>query len=251
MLAMHGIGFVLPVFFFFHYITTPIANFKSADIRLTDLSYTLSVLPVMAVTYYGPYLLGYLSPGPTTRHIAMWLWRMSPVWASLSQWLLARMIVPNTVQHDRIHNVRRDLWPIRITVGVLAALSGFIWLTRLFSAPFPLSVIFIPSKEGLDTFVGSLRDLLQYDGFIFAGSSLLWVVYLFSDLKKAGMVQQSWIAVLAVLGAVTVLSGPGVGTAVGWLWREEILATKRHKGAVVSGWKEKEVLKGHPSRGTK
>ena len=239
MLAMHGIGFVLPIFYFFHYIMTPIANFKAADMRLTDLSYTLSVLPVMAVTYYGPYLFGYLSPKATTRHIAMWLWHMSPVWATLSQWLLARMIVPNTVQHDRIHNVRRDLWPIRITVGVLAAFSGFIWLTTLFSAPFSLSAIFIPSNEGLDTFVGSVRELLQYDGLFFAGSSLLWVAYLFSDLKKAGMVQQSWFTVLAVLGAMTVLSGPGAATAVGWLWREEILATRRHKGAVVSGWKEK------------
>lgn len=242
---MHGIGFVLPFYYWLHYATTPIANFKAADLRLTDLSYTLTVLPVMAIVYYGPYLSAYLSPEPTTRHIAMWLWRLFPIWVTLSQWLLAHMVMPNTIQHDRLHNVTRDLWPIRITVGTLAALSGYIWLKMLLSAPFPCSEILIPSGESLDTFVGSVRELLQYDQLFFAGSSILWVLYLFSDLKRAGMVQQSWIAVLGVLGTVTLVFGSGAATAVGWLWREEILATTKHKGAVLSGWKGKGELNGH------
>lgn len=152
MLAMHGIGFVMPLYYFLHYMTTPIVNFKATDMRLTDLSYTGTVLPVHAVAYYGHYLLGYLAPEPTLRHIAIWVWHLSPLWATLGQCLLARTTMPRTGEYDRTRNVTRDLWPIRITIGTLTALSGIIWLSMLISAPFPLKTIFIPSGNGLETF---------------------------------------------------------------------------------------------------
>lgn len=239
MSSWHGIGAIKSLYYFLHYITTPIAKFKAADMRLTDLSYTLSILPVMILSYYVPYLVSYLAPKPTTRHAAMWLWYPFPLWVSLGQWLLRRTIMPNTVRHDRIHGVTRDIWPIRITVGMLAILSGAIWLYTLISAPFSLTALFLPSREGLQSFAGSIQELLKWDHLYFAGSSLLWIVYVFWDLKKAGMVQQSWAVILSGLAAVTMLFGPGAATAAGWLWREEVLATRRHKGAVVNGWEGK------------
>ena len=92
---------------------------------------------------------------------------------SISQRLLPRTVVPTTIQHDRIHAVQCDIWPFRITVGVLAALTGAIWLKAILTAPLPLSTIFVPSELGLDTFVRAVRKLFQYDQIFFAASSML------------------------------------------------------------------------------
>lgn len=242
--AFFGIGAVMPFYYFLHYITTPIANHKAADMRLTDLSHTRSILPVMALGYYTPYFLSYFAPDLASRHAAMWVWHLFPLWVAIGQWLLARTVMPSTIQYDRLHNVTRDLWPIRMTVGTLAVLSGVVYHSTIFSTPFSLGTIILPSGDGLNTFVGAIRELLKYDQLFFAGSSVLWIIYLFSDLKKAGMVQQNWFDILCVLITVTLLFGSGAATAVGWLWREEVLATRRHKGAVVNGWEGKGLRNG-------
>ena len=80
-LSVHGIGFVLPLSYWLDYATTPIANFKAADLRLTDRFYTLSVLPVMAVVYYGSYLSAYyayrISPNRSISHTSKWINRIT------------------------------------------------------------------------------------------------------------------------------------------------------------------------------
>ncbi|KAL9123289.1 MAG: hypothetical protein Q9187_000161 [Circinaria calcarea] len=233
--SMHGIGIVTPFWCFLHYILSPISNFSASDMRLTDLRYTLSVLPVMVLGNYIPYLVAFLYPDFNIRHYGMWVWHLYPVWVSLGQWILGCTVMPNTMQNNRIHGVTRDIWPIRITVGSLAALSATVWIHLVFTAPFSLETIFVPYEQGLDTFIGGARALLQWDQVFFVLSSITWVLYMFADLKIAGMMQQRWITLLVLLGAGTLLLGSGATTALAWLWREEILATRRHKAAIVSG----------------
>lgn len=93
-------------------------------------------------------------------------------------------------------------------------------------------------------FEGSIRELLQYDQIFFGANSILWIGYLFWHLKEAGMVQQSWISIMGVLGCVMMLGGSGAATGVGWLWREEVLANRKHKGAVVNESKHMEGQNG-------
>ena len=66
------------------------------------------------------------------------------------------------------------------------------------------------------------------------GACFLWLLYLFGDMKKAGMVEDSWLSILMKGAATLLLAGPGVTVGLGWLWRERILATRWHKDAVVS-----------------
>lgn len=242
MLSTHGIGVFFPIYYFLHYTLNPISTFAAADKRLTDRAYTFSVLPIMALAYYVPLLLAYCAQDLNLRYKAVWVWHLFPLWVTIGQHILAWTVTPNTIKVDRLHNVRRDLWTIRITIGTLVAVSTGIWLHTLYSvsaSSFTLYTMFVPQNESVHTYISSIRNLLIWDQVFFAGSSILWIVYLFADMKRAGMVKQSWGMILTLLMIASLAGGTGTATTVGWLWREEVLATTRHKDAVIKGWEEK------------
>jgi hypothetical protein len=77
-----------------------------------------------------------------------------------------------------------------------------------------------------------MRELLRWDEIFAFGSHLVWLGYLFWDLAVAGMLREGWLRVVG-LGVVSLLAfGPGATIGMGWLWREQILATRRHKYAL-------------------
>ncbi len=63
--------------------------------------------------------------------------------------------------------------------------------------------------------------------------ALIWIALLFVDLKRARMLDIGFDKLALMLVASTVILGPGAAVLAGWIWREEVLATKRHWGAVV------------------
>jgi hypothetical protein len=73
---------------------------------------------------------------------------------------------------------------------------------------------------------------LRWDEVFGMGSVLVWLGYLFWDLRAAGMLREGWLTVVG-LGVVSVfVVGPGATVGLGWLWREQILATRRHNDAL-------------------
>lgn len=188
----------------------------------------------MIVGYYIPYLVSYLGPTAEIQRTAIWLFQMSPLWVSLGQWVLAKTIVRSTtLASDRIHNVVRDMKVIRLSIGSLALWSSISWLNNVLRAPLSFKQIFWPPGNNAMTFVSQTRKLFRNDQIFFSLSSLLWVIYFFRDLKKAGMMKTPWIKLSLMLTASTMSLGPGATAAGAWLWREHILATRRHKGALV------------------
>jgi hypothetical protein len=53
----------------------------------------------------------------------------------------------------------------------------------------PLSELFIPRLEIPETLIENVRNFVQYDFLFCFGRALLWLGYLFHDMKKAGMVE--------------------------------------------------------------
>jgi hypothetical protein len=201
---------------------------------LTNLAYTRSIFPAMLLCFYAPLYLSYLSPSFSNRIIWNWVWQMFPVWVTFSQSLAAYTIIPDTINYDRIHATERD-WPtIRFTIGSFVALSAATWIYTLSHSPFSLCELFVPRLEIPHTLVENLRNFIQYDFLFTSGSALLWLGYLFYDMKKAGMVNTSWSRIIPMAALTTLALGPGAAVGLGWLWREQILAIKRHKAAVVS-----------------
>jgi hypothetical protein len=171
---------------------------------------------------------------------------MSPLWISLGQWILKKTIIPSTIRQDRIDNVNRDMGTIKFTISSLALWSSASWLNVLLRAPLPLKEMFMPSAGPSTSFLTSVQNLFRFDHLFFSGSSLLWILYLYRDLKTSGMVRHSWLTILSSLATLTVSIGPGATVAVAWLYREQILAVKRHKGAIVriedDTWRRTEVI---------
>jgi hypothetical protein len=127
-----GIGVLMALYCFVHYVQSPIASFRARDLRLTDMGYTASVLPVLILTHYIPIygsLLSFIDP--KTRHMWNWIWQPFPIYASVLQFVLKKTVMPDTVQNDRIENVNRDLPTIYFTIGSLCALSTGVWYADL------------------------------------------------------------------------------------------------------------------------
>jgi hypothetical protein len=188
----------------------------------------------MALGYYLPLILSYF--GPIERRTkAMFVWQLFAVWVAIFQ-QLGRLFIANTMQSDRLRAPLKDLPVIRFTVGAAISLSTIVWWHTLSQAPISARELFIPAKWSADMdAILSFRTAIQYDHLFCWGSALLWMVYLFGDLKYAGMVKQSWSTLLTMGLATLVVAGPGATVGSAWLWREEVLASTPHEGAIVRG----------------
>jgi hypothetical protein len=227
------IGATGPIFYFLHYIFSPIENFAALDMRLTDLLYTKSILPSMVLGYYLPLYMSYFGPAEL-RLKGNFLWQVFPLWVALFQQIF-RFFIADSVLFDRFHAPKKDLPIIRFTIGILVALSTVVWWHTVTQAPVSLRAMFIPGNKLVETEpIRIIRITIQYDYLFCYGTALLWVGYMFSDLKYAGMVKQPWLILVLTCVGITVLAGPGAAFGLAWLWREEVLANKRHKNAVVN-----------------
>jgi hypothetical protein len=239
-----------PLYYFFHYVFSPIESFRGLDLRLTNARFTRGVLPAMALGYYAPLLLKYFGYEGSSE-MATKIWQFFPVSVAVIQHLLARTVFPDTIEHDRIHYVKRDLPAIRMTMGIFITISTALWWYALSHAPVSLADMFASTSINRSLIsVESLRYILQTDQVLSFGGALIWLAYLFWDLKAAGMVEQSWLSLLVRTSLTTVAAGPGVTIGAGWLWREETLASKFHKSAVTKANKLGEpVLNGAATNG--
>ncbi|KAF1834748.1 hypothetical protein BDW02DRAFT_568714 [Decorospora gaudefroyi] len=231
-----GIGTVMALYCFVHYIQSPIESFRARDLRLTDMSYTVTVLPVLILFHYLPNFGAFLPwIEPETRHMWEWIWQPFPVYISLAQYVLKKTVVPDTMQYDRKENTEGDIPTIFWTVGSLCALSAGTWWYTMAYAPYSMWTLFVPNVAATQTGDEYIRLFMQFDQAFSMAACFLWLLYLFGDMKKAGMIDDSWITIILKGIATLAVAGPGVTIGLGWLWREKTLATKWHKDALVPG----------------
>lgn len=94
----------MPLYYALYYSLVPISRFRATDLRLTDLSYTRSVLPAVLLAYHIPSLLPYLASSahsPQAEKIAntaAWVIRISPLRIAAGQWILHRTVFPSTIR---------------------------------------------------------------------------------------------------------------------------------------------------------
>lgn len=230
-----GIGVVSPIYYFLYYTYTPIENFKASDMRLGRMNYAVIVLPTLLIAYYGPAFAMLYWPTLSGRDSWLFFWQLFPVWILFTSTLLS-MFIPDSTVSDKFNKSARDLPVIRYTIGALAALSSGIWLWTCFSLLEVNSIynLFVPENFPADTtdYVAFAREFLKIDEISLFGNTFLWLGYLFWDMKYAGMVQTSWLRLILYLICSTLLFGPGATAGFGWLWRENIIASTRHKDAI-------------------
>lgn len=240
---LYGIGVVGPVFFFLHYVQSPMAHFASLDWRLVNVAAAKTATVAIAFSFVLPTLAMYLLPNLSHRLDVNVVWQAFPFLTWIVHLGLRKTIVKDTTRHDKVHNVGADLPYIRFAVKSFALISAitFNW-TRFFSGS-SLVTIFIPEWTTIMSLfspgptplnlVSGMRLFLQVDEIACFAAAFLWLGYLVKDLKEAEMTSVSWLNVAMVAAGGTSLAGPGAVVALAWLWREEILATQRTKGSVV------------------
>lgn len=232
---MKGFAVFVPVYYFAHYIASPMSKFDAPDMRLTDLSYTKTILPVLLATHYASFITAYLAPTTSHRRTAAFLWELFPIWICLLQGALARYVFPSTILQDRFNNLTRDLPAIRKTIIPLCIFSTTVWQYALwFSGSSPVD-IFVPVVHGVAnlTFEQLFAETLKWDQVFFALPNVLWIVLLFSDMRAAGYIRDGWLKLGFYAVALTAIGGNGTMLGTAWLYREEILATRRHEAAVL------------------
>jgi hypothetical protein len=208
--------------------------------RLGRLNYAVVLLPTLVLTYYIPIYAMFDWSTLSGREAWLFLWQMFPVWISLTTTLLSSFI-PDTTVSDRFESPNRDLPVILYTIGTLATISSTVWLFTCINALFQngIASVFVPDSlpSQATNFAAFTREFLKFDKIFLFGNTFLWLGYLFWDLKHAGMLKTTWIRLLVYLIGSFLLLGPGATAGLGWLWRENILASKRHKSAVTdSSW---------------
>ncbi|KAJ5425759.1 hypothetical protein N7465_000829 [Penicillium sp. CMV-2018d] len=230
---MAGLGRVSPLYYILYYINSPIEVFKGADMRLMHLNYAIAVLPAIIVSYYIPLSAAFFWPTDSGRKSWLFVWQMHPVWTAITLYLFSR-IFPSTVKEDRVHALRRDLPVIKFSMTVLVIGAAGFWMWSRWTSPSSVARAFFPTAvpSTQAPLAACVCAILKWDMLSTFGSTFLWLGYLIWDLKYAGMMQATWVRVAIYGVAAFVALGPGAAIGLGWLWRENILAHKRHKDAV-------------------
>ena len=226
-------GVVAPLYYFLHYVLSPIEKFSSTDHRLTRLNYSIAVLPAVLGAFFLPLCGAFLWPNLVERQSWLFIWQLYPTFLSIYLFTISKLF-PETVDVDKYDAPKRDLPIIRLYMGLSIVLVSSVWIWSWATGPYSMMTIYWPTAIPKTTtnFVDFIRDFLRYDQVFAFGPGLLWLLYLFGDLKHAGMMTAGWARIL-LSGLVTiVVLGPGATLGIGWLWREQILAEKRHKTAL-------------------
>ncbi|KOC07347.1 FAD binding domain protein [Aspergillus flavus AF70] len=205
-----GPGVVAPCYYALHFVFSGIEKFAAADARLTNVAYTRLILPSVVLSMGAPVLLS-LSGYSIKVDTAWWHWRwmLQPqVLTAITQWIMVKTRMSKVSMHeDTMSNQLRDLPYIRWCSVPLVALSPAL----------------LPDAGG------DLSELNRRGTLL---TSLFWVGLLIHDIKTAGMAKASWAKILTVGFVSGALAGPVVPVALGWIWREEILASTRERHAV-------------------
>jgi hypothetical protein len=226
---LRGIGLVAPIYYFLHYIQSPLENYYAPDNRLTQVGPVKTIIPTIIITYILPSIAMFAAPSLATRQ---WIngvfWQAFPLYAALLQHVF-KLFVKDTTQVDRIENPQADMPYLRriyAFAGVAAALCNL--FVRVKSPVLLTDVFFkgIRSPSAPASLALSLAKFLRYDQIAAFSAGAIWTALSFHDLKKAGKLNSGWAKIGGFFAGTTLVAGPGAAMATMWAWREEALAKK-------------------------
>lgn len=239
---LYGIGSIGPLYFFLHYIQSPLSKFTAFDQRLINVAAAYTALPALALAYRLPSLAMYFAPDLSARLHVNAMWQLFPVWLSISHYILSKFFVKDTTKYDRIYKPSTDLPYTRFAMTALASVSALIFNWVRWQSSFSLGYVFFSNVGSISApftilnslnLVSGMALLLRTDQISCVLACFTWLALLFKDLKDAGILQTSWVRLISYAVLITYVCGPGTMIAMGWLWREQLLASKRAKGAVI------------------
>lgn len=225
-----GLGYIAPIWFFLHYVQSPLENYQAADNRMTQIGAVKTIIPTVVLSFILPSIAMCVVPGIENRQwINGLLWQAFPLYASLYQRGLG-YLVKDTTEVDRVSNPEADMPYLRRAYGFAAVIAATANLYVRFASPVPLKDLFfkgISSPSTVPNLLEGAAKFLRYDQIATFGAGAIWTMLSFRDLKKAGKLQTGWPTILGIFGATTLVAGPGAAVVTMWAWREEVLAARK------------------------
>ncbi|KAJ6010818.1 hypothetical protein N7451_002230 [Penicillium sp. IBT 35674x] len=226
-----GIGKVAPLYFAIEYIRTPHSSLKGNN-RNIKTDAVKSLLPAVLAGYYLPTFANFFASTVESRQSINAIWQLFPLVVPLIQLPLRLLAKPQPnmeAKKKTASNRRTNLLWIRCTYGSLAAISGLSFIYARWTAPHGTSLakIFLPGlfehTRPVTSFAQGIARFLQYDEIFSLGAGFVWLGLRFRELQQSGVPVSWWKPVCALVGTTFTL-GPGAALALGWGWREEVLA---------------------------
>ncbi|KAJ5775469.1 uncharacterized protein N7511_000480 [Penicillium nucicola] len=228
---LKGIGKIAPLYYAIEYIHSPLSSLTQGENRNIKVTALKSFLPAMLAGYYLPTFGNFFASTLQSRRSYNAFWQLFPIIVPLFQlpfyFCGNQNSQPNSTERQR--RSKNNIFYVRCAYGTMAAISGLTFLYARISAPRGTSFvsIFFPSlcghTEPVPSFAAGIATFLQYDELISMASGYFWLGLRFLEMKQDG--PSWWKSVCALIGA-TITLGPGAAFALGWGWREEILAQK-------------------------
>ncbi|KAK1753897.1 hypothetical protein QBC47DRAFT_385163 [Echria macrotheca] len=229
-----SLGVVCPLYCFLSYIDSPSLESMLQGPR----SSPLSLLPALLLGYYIPGIAMLFWPDLGERQAWLSVWQLYPIHVSVARYVLSLVAIgkPKTQGETPLVKFQRELLVTRVCVGFAVVVGAATWLSTLWSAGFAFPSVFVPTSmpaRSLPDFTAFCGLFLRWDELFSFASMFVWLGYVYHDAKKADLVRTSW-SDLALRGVLlSVLLGPGATMGLGWLWREEAVAARREKEALL------------------
>lgn len=222
-----GLGVVQPLYNFVHYVQSPQEKYRAKDNRMVPLGDAKVLLPAIGLGYIAPTVALFLPLSTGAHQIVVRIWQLFPIWTTIAHRVL-KATVKDTTKRDRIDAPTKDLPLLRRAYVLAGCASGAIytWL-NLTSAGAWQSLwqdSFAAVTHPIANSFGSVDQVLVSNHTAALGSSLVWVLLNFRDLKQANKTKLSWVKPVVGLSTAAVLFGPGAALCLGWYWRESIMA---------------------------
>ncbi|TVY84856.1 hypothetical protein LSUE1_G001301 [Lachnellula suecica] len=229
-----GLGFIAPIWFFFHYVQSPLENYQAADERLTQVGPAKTLIPTIVLSYLLPTIAMTSVSGLENRQwINGLFWQLFPLSAAIYQRVFG-LLVKDTTEVDRIANPEADLPYLRRAYRFAGITAAALNIYARYSSPASLMAVFfqgISTPSAVSNILEGAAKFLRYDQIATFGAGTIWTMLSFWDLKKTGKVQAGWLKVLGIYGATTFVAGPGAAMMALWAWREEVLAARKKVAA--------------------
>ncbi|KAL2839755.1 hypothetical protein BJY01DRAFT_237006 [Aspergillus pseudoustus] len=205
-----GIGRAATLYFLLDYLQSPLEYILVSNYSSIRIPAAKTLLPALILGYYLPLWAGYSTLSLVGSRICTFMWPLNGLLVPGLQLLLAALTSSTTPTKEK----RPDMSHVRWTIILLAAVSGVVF-----------------HYVQLNTSATSFREftLFQYDALFTMLSSMAWILLSFLDLQVYG-IRVSLLKVAVVFAGTTIVAGPGVGFAVCWAWREEVIANIIRRG---------------------
>jgi len=220
-----GMGYVAPLYYFFHYIQAPVEKYAAADNRLVPTNYAKTLIAAIIFGYILPTGFVFLTISANGFQHAMAFWQLFPVWTAFMHRIFAFSVV-DTTAHDRIYNPLADMPYLRRIYVFGAALSGIAYIYLFSTAWGDVG----NTLRGIMHATTPFEHQLKYHHLVTFISGLIWQLLHFRDLKKSGKLDAAWFKIIGIFACTSLLFGPSASQIVYWAWREEVLARRLYDG---------------------